>query len=236
MGYSSSPSAKALSAALARQAALEAELALMRRERDRALESLREQDADVKRLGTLAQHRLETIRKLEKRLAEYESVEPEPAERDSPDPNRYAVDPKLPGDDSPDSKPKPKPRCSRGGRKSLDEKIAKATAHEHVYPEGYSHEDCIHARTRVAWRYREGRAILIAYYCYRPRAGGPVAAIPGVSPQGEYGLEWALMLAFLMFATGLSMDRARASIRFFTKLSLKRSQADALLNRTCPFE
>ena len=47
----------------------------------------------------------------------------------------------------------------------------------------------------------------------------------------NFGLEIHVVLAFLVFAIGVSIDQARAILQFFTRLELSRSQADALLNQ-----
>ena len=44
----------------------------------------------------------------------------------------------------------------------------------------------------------------------------------------EYGLEFLITLAFLVYRTGMSIDKARGVLAFFTGLQLSKSQADSI--------
>jgi hypothetical protein len=61
--------------------------------------------------------------------------------------------------------------------------------------------------------------------------GGREARIPGVTPRCEYGLEILVVLAFLVYIIGISLDKACAVLGFFCQLPLAKSQADALLRQ-----
>ena len=63
------------------------------------------------------------------------------------------------------------------------------------------------------------------------RPGGPEPPIPGVTPRCEYGIEILVVLAFLVYVIGLSLDKACAVLAFFYQLPLAKSQADALLRQ-----
>ena len=83
---------------------------------------------------------------------------------------------------------------------------------------------------RVVWRLEEGRAVLVANPIYR----GPkyqYGRIPGVLGRSEFGLEIVAGLAFLIYVTGLSFDKACAILALFQNLRLHKSQADALLHQ-----
>ena len=55
---------------------------------------------------------------------------------------------------------------------------------------------------------------------------------PGLrTSRSEYGLEIILILAFLHYWIGVSLDHACEVMRFFTKLELPKSQADSLLKQ-----
>jgi len=120
-----------------------------------------------------------------------------------------------------------KPR--RRGRISTAEKIAKAERTELVYPDACDPQDCKLSHTRVAWRLEDGRAVLVAYEIYRQgnRYGQP----PGVPGRGEFGMEILIALAYQVYTLGLSLDKACQILGFFQNLSLKKSQANALLNQ-----
>ena len=49
--------------------------------------------------------------------------------------------------------------------------------------------------------------------------------------RSEFGLEIVAGLAFLIYFTGLSFDKACAILAFFQNLRLHKSQADALLHQ-----
>lgn len=117
----------------------------------------------------------------------------------------------------------------RRGRLSTAAKIAKAERTEKVYPEDCDPRDCKLSHTRVAWRLEDGRAVLVAYDIYRQgnRYGQP----PGLPGRGEFGMEILIALAYQVYALGLSLDKACQVLGFFQNLSLKKSQANALLNQ-----
>jgi cell division protein FtsB len=117
----------------------------------------------------------------------------------------------------------------RRGRLSTSEKIARASRTERVYPDDCDPQNCKLSHTRVAWRLEDGRAVLVAYEIYRQgnRYGQP----PGVPGRGEFGMEILIALAYQVYALGLSLDKACQVLGFFQNLSLKKSQANALLNQ-----
>jgi hypothetical protein len=122
-----------------------------------------------------------------------------------------------------------KKKPTRRGRLSTAEKIAKAERTETVYPEDCVPRDCSLSHTRVAWRLEDGRAVLVAYEVYRQgnRYGQP----PGVPGRGEFGMEILIALAYQVYTLGLSLDKACQVMGFFQNLTLKKSQANALLNQ-----
>lgn len=128
---------------------------------------------------------------------------------------------------------KSKRKARRRGRTRTADKIAKATRTEAVFPAGVSKEECYLSHTRVVWRLEKGQAVLIAYEIYR---GGPkheYGQIPGVLGRSEFGLEIVLAIAYQVFVVGLSLDKVCLVLNFFQNLDLRKSQADALLNRLC---
>src|SRR5439155_19736409 len=48
---------------------------------------------------------------------------------------------------------------------------------------------------------------------------------------GEFGIEFAVLLAFLVYIVRVSLDQACLLLRFFCQLPIEKSQADALLNQ-----
>ena len=116
------------------------------------------------------------------------------------------------------------------GRQHTEVKFALAERTEPVYPEGVNPADCRLVRERAVWRLEDGKAMLIGYRIF---AGpdGKEPRIPGVTPRCEYGIEILVVLSFLKFVIGISLDKSCAVLGFFCGLSLSKSQADALLRQ-----
>ena len=100
-----------------------------------------------------------------------------------------------------------------------------------VYPDSAQPEECVFVRERVAWRLKGGQAVFTGYRLYRRRGSAVVTTVPGVLPRSEYGFEFVLLLAFLMFVTRVSLDKACSLLQFFCGLPLTKSQANALLDQ-----
>jgi len=122
-----------------------------------------------------------------------------------------------------------RPKPQRKGRISTAEKIAQAERTEKVYPAGIDPEQCKLSHTRVAWRFENGRSVLIAYEVYR--CGNSFGQPLGVLGRGEYGIEILISLAYQVYCLGLSLDKACQVMCFFQSLQLTKSQADSLLNQ-----
>ena len=116
------------------------------------------------------------------------------------------------------------------GRRPTESKFADAERTEDVYPEGARRGDCQLVRERAVWRLEDGRAVRVGYRIF---AGpdGKAARIPGVTPRCEYGIEILVVLSFLVYVIGISLDKACAVLAFFCQLPLSKSQADALLRQ-----
>jgi transposase len=116
------------------------------------------------------------------------------------------------------------------GRQHTEVKFAIAERREAVYPEGVNPADCRLVRERAVWRLDDGKAVLIGYQIF---AGpdGKEPRIPGVTPRCEYGIEILVVLAYLKYVIGISLDKTCAVLGFFCGLSLSKSQADALLRQ-----
>jgi hypothetical protein len=116
------------------------------------------------------------------------------------------------------------------GRRPSRVKFADAHHCEDVVPPGTPLAQCRLVRERAVWRLIEGRAVLVGYRVFcGPH--GPEPRIVGVTPRCEYGLEILVVLAFLVYVIGISLDKACAVLEFFCGLPLRKSQADALLRQ-----
>lgn len=116
------------------------------------------------------------------------------------------------------------------GRRPNQVKFADAQRQENVYPPHMPRNQCQLARQRAVWRLEEGRAVLVGDRVFRG-PGGPEPRIPGVTARCEYGLEILVVLAFLVYVIGISLDKACAVLEFFCALPLRKSRADALLRQ-----
>lgn len=116
------------------------------------------------------------------------------------------------------------------GRQPTAVKFADADQFRNVYPDGVRHGDCQLVRERAVWRIEDGKAIHVGYRIF---AGpdGKEPRIPGVTPRCEYGIEILVVLAFLVYLIGISLDKACAVLGFFCQLPLSKSEADALLRQ-----
>lgn len=119
---------------------------------------------------------------------------------------------------------------ARRGRMTTAEKLAQATVHENVIPDGRTIDECTLRYSRPVWRIIDGHAERVAYHIY---AGpdGRVRQVPGVPKRGEYGIEILTAAAFQHYVTGLSLDKVAAELEFFWELRVRKSQLDAMLNR-----
>jgi uncharacterized coiled-coil protein SlyX len=116
------------------------------------------------------------------------------------------------------------------GRRPTELKFADAERTEDIYPDGVCHRDCHLVRERAVWRLENGRAVRVGYRIFAG-PGGNEPRIPGVTPRCEYGIEILVVLAFLVYVIGISLDKACAVLGFFCQLPLAKSQADALLRQ-----
>lgn len=116
------------------------------------------------------------------------------------------------------------------GRQATEIKFATAGRFQDIYPEGVDHRVCRLVRERAVWRIEDGKAVRVGYRIF---AGpdGHEPSIPGVTPRCEYGIEVLVVLAFLVYLIGMSLDKACAVMHFFCQLPLEKSEADALLRQ-----
>jgi transposase len=168
------------------------------------------------------------VHRLTERLAQYEpEVRREAGDRTS-DPHKptapYSVDAEN------KRRRRKRRRKKSPGRQPTELKFANAERYEDIYPKGIPHADCRLVRERAIWRLEDGRAKLVGYRIY-VGPGGPEPPIPAVTPRCEYGLEILVVLAFLVYIIGISLDKACAVLGFFCQLTLSKSQADSLLRQ-----
>jgi hypothetical protein len=133
---------------------------------------------------------------------------------------------------------KKKPKRKSTGRKPTQDKRDLATQAIDIYPEGVAREQCIRHRSQLAWRIVDGKAVYVCYHIYDlpTSTGGPNSTSVPVpaglrNSRSEFGIEIILILAFLHYWIGVSLDNARQIMNFFTGLQLSKGQADSLLRQ-----
>lgn len=202
------------------------------RQRDAVIVGLQTRVAELEAAFAQQQqslHRLQVyVRRLTERLAQYEpEVRREMTQRES-EAERPATSYSL--DAERKRRQRRRRRKKSRGRRPTEVKFADAARQENLYPDGVCHSACHLVRERAVWRLEDGRAVLIGYRIFAG-PGGQEPRIPGVTPRCEYGIEILVVLAFLVYIIGISLDKACAVLGFFCQLPLSKSQADALLRQ-----
>ena len=127
---------------------------------------------------------------------------------------------------------KKKKRKKSTGRKTNQAKRQLVTLHLDVYPDDVPSEDCIQRRSQQVWRLIDGKAVYVGYRIYAPPQARELPLPAGVrNSRSEFGIEIILVLAFLHYWIGVSLDHACQIMEFFTGLVLSKSQADSLLSQ-----
>lgn len=130
------------------------------------------------------------------------------------------------------NKQKKKRRKPSTGRRPRQNKTVLIDDNKQVFPEEVAHEDCVEHRTQCAWRIVDGNARYMCYHIFALPDAQELPIPPGLrTSRSEFGIEIILILAFLHYWIGISLDNARQVIHFFTNLELSKSQADSLLSQ-----
>jgi len=188
---------------------------------------LRERDQRIDDLLETVRRQAEEIERLKVRIAELEAVLGQRKEANASKPPKFSGNYSL----SQQEKQRSGRRKKKSpGRRPNSEKLPHVQRTQDVYPDGVSPEGCRFRRDRFVWRLEDGRAVFVRYRLHREKGTHNVAALPDVLPRSEYGLEIAIILAYLVYSLNLSIDQARELLRFFCHLELSASQADLLLN------
>jgi transposase len=118
------------------------------------------------------------------------------------------------------------------GRRPKDQKREIVASAYDVYHADADPKSCVVRREQFAWRIIDGRAVYVGYRVHDLPDSKQWPLPPGLrTSRSEYGIEIILILAFLHYWIGISLDHACEVMRFFTKLELSKSQADSLLKQ-----
>lgn len=125
-----------------------------------------------------------------------------------------------------------KRRKKSTGRRSKQAKQDLIDGHYDVYWDNANQDECVLHREQCAWHIIDGKAVYVCYYIYDVPNSKVLPLPPGVrNSRSEFGIEISLILAFLHYWIGISIDHACDVIQFFTGLDLSKSQANSLLNQ-----
>jgi hypothetical protein len=133
-------------------------------------------------------------------------------------------------------------RRNSTGRKPKDAKRDLTTETIDLYWYGASQKKCVLRREQFVWRLIDGKAKYVHYRIFDEPDSTDLPPVDGVrNGKCEYGLEILITrarifheisgLAYLVYWTGMSIDKARGILAFFTGLDLSKSQADSLLSQ-----
>lgn len=189
---------------------------------------LQERDQRIEQLLEVIRQQAEEIQRLKDRVAELEAVLGKRQQANDSKPPKFSGDYSLTQQERQQTRQR---RKKSPGRTPNQDKLDQVQRTQEVYPEGLSPEHCGFCRDRFAWRLEDGKAVFVRYRLHRQLGTRQIAQLPDVLPRSEYGLEVAIILAYLVYGLNLSIDQARELLRFFTRLELSRSQADSLLNQ-----
>lgn len=121
-----------------------------------------------------------------------------------------------------------KDSTGRRGHEAKQDTIAEQ--HDIYWPDA-DPDACICHRRQFAWRIVDGKAVYVGYHIYDVPGSNELPLPPGLrNSRSEFGIEIILILAFLHYWIGVSIDHAREIMQFFTGLDLSKSQADSLLS------
>ena len=118
------------------------------------------------------------------------------------------------------------------GRKPKDAKRDFTTETIDLYWHGAKRKKCVFRREQFVWRLIDGKAEYVHYRIFDAPDSTDLPPVDGVrNGKCEYGLEILITLAYLVYWTGVSIDKACGILAFFTGLELSKSQADSLLSQ-----
>jgi hypothetical protein len=127
---------------------------------------------------------------------------------------------------------KPRRHKDSTGRRGHETKQDAIEDQHRIYWPDADPDACICHRQQCAWRIVDGKAVYVCYSLYDVPGSKQLPLPPGLrTSRSEFGIEIILVLAFLHYWIGVSIDHARAILQFFTGLDLSKSQADSLLSQ-----
>ena len=193
-------------------------------------EQLHERDARIKEQAARIKEQAARIKELEKEILELKKLLVDKAK------SKEAKAPKEASNYSVSRHEQRQRRRRRRkkstGRKPKDAKRDVATETIDLYWHGADRKKCVLRREQFVWRLIDGKAEYIHYRIFDKPDSNDLPPVDGVrNGKSEYGIEILITLAYLVYWTGVSIDKACGILAFFTGLELSKSQADSLLSQ-----
>jgi len=186
-------------------------------------EQLRQRDAQIKEQAA-------RIKELEKEIEELKKLLVEKAKSRESKPPKEATNYSVARHERKQRRKRRRKKST--GRKPKDVKRDRATEMIDLYWYGADRKKCVLRREQFVWRLIEGNAKYIHYRIFDEPDSNDLPPVDGVrNGKCEYGLEILITLAYLVYWTGVSIDKACGILTFFTGLELSKSQADSLLSQ-----
>jgi len=186
-------------------------------------EQLRQRDAQIKEQAA-------RIKELEKQIEELKKLLVEKARSKESKPPKEATNYSVARHER--KQRKKRRRKNSTGRKPKDGKRDRATETVDLYWYGVRRRKCVLRREQFVWRLIDGSAKYVHYRIFDEPDSTELPPVDGVrNGKCEYGVEVLVTLAYLVYWTGVSMDKACGIFTFFTGLKLSKSQADSLLSQ-----
>ncbi len=184
-------------------------------------------EAELKHRDEVIAKQAEQIRQLKAEIEQLKKLLGEKAE------SKAAKKPVFTEDYSLDkNKRRRKRRKKSTGRRRHEIKRDLVTEQYDIYWEKANPDECVLHRTQFAWHIIDGKALYIGYNIYDLPNSRQLPLPVGLrNSRSEYGIEIILILAFLHYFVGVSIDKARDIMQFFMGLELSKSQADSLLSQ-----
>ncbi len=186
-------------------------------------DQLRQRDVQIKEQAT-------RIKELEKQIEELKKLLVEKAKSKESKPPKEATNYSVTRHERKQRKKHRRKKST--GRKPKDGKPDRATETVDLYWHGAYRKKCVLRREQFVWRLIDGSAKYVHYRIFDEPDSTELPPVDGVrNGKCEYGVEVLVTLAYLVYWTGVSMDKACGIFTFFTGLKLSKSQADSLLSQ-----
>ncbi len=190
-------------------------------------EQLRQRDAQIEAQAAQIKAQAARIKELEREIEELKKLLVGKAQSKEAKPPKEATNYSV---DRHERKQRKKRRKKSTGRRPKEAKAQQATQHFDLYWHGAVRKRCVLRREQFVWRLIDGKAQYVHYRIFDQPDSTDLPPVDGVrNGKCEYGLEILITLAYLVYWTGVSIDKACGILAFFTGLELSKSQADSLL-------